>query len=154
MVGKSKLVLETSDASMKNISIVPKGLCTEIDFHMEYYDAEDILKSIIITFENVIAVDFEINVFDNPIGSELCGLYEILDHSAKSNMIEKIFQNRRNKFLDYGDYHYDKDDEADILNYKGNLNRVKQEISKYHLYDQLSIGGVYTILSESYTIKK
>ena len=152
MIKKSKLVLETFDANMKKVTIIPRCLCTEIDFHIEYYD-KDILKSVIIIFENVIAIDFEINLFDNPIGSELSGLYEILDNSAKNNMIEKVFQNRLNKFLDCGDYHYDKYDEGNILNYRGNLNRIKQETSKYHLYEQQSIGGVYTILSESYVIK-
>ena len=36
-----------------------------------------------IIFQQVVAIHFEVNLFDNCIGSELCGFYEIFNVDKK-----------------------------------------------------------------------
>ena len=95
----SKLILNTFDGSMETSTIMPKCLDTKIEFSIKYYNENDELINSSITFEEVISIDFEINYFDNYIGSELCGLYEIFDKKFKIDMIEKVFQNRLKHFV-------------------------------------------------------
>ena len=48
---KSKLILNTFDGTMKNININPKYVDSEVEFHISYYDKDDILtKASIIYF--------------------------------------------------------------------------------------------------------
>ena len=148
----SKLILKTFDGSMKKATINPKFLNTKIEFKFKYYNANDELTNAITTFKGVVAVDFEINYFDNYIGSELCGLYEIFHRTYKIDMIEKVFQNRLKHFLIHDNYHYDENEENDMLNYRENFNEIVNKIDEYHLYEQQTEGGIFSILAKGYIL--
>lgn len=149
---KSKLILSTYDGTMKKLNINQKYTDSKVEFNIKYYDEKDRVIKAIIIFKGVIAIDFEINYFNNSIGSELFGFYEIFDTTAKINMIEKIFNNRLEGYLYHGDYDYEPKDENDMLNYKEELNEVVKEIDKYKLYQQQTEGGIFYILASSYEI--
>lgn len=149
---KSKLILKTFDGTMKKLNINPKSKDSKIEFHIKYYNEEDILTKALIVFKGVIAIDFEINYFDNYIGSELHGFYEIFDTTAKIKMVEKIFNNRLKGVLYHGDYNYDLTEQNDWLNYRENLDKVVKEIDKYKLYQQQTEGGIFYILGLNYEV--
>ena len=48
-----------------------------------------LLTKAVVIFKGVIAIDFEINYFDNFIGSELFGFYEILENNFKIKCYKK-----------------------------------------------------------------
>uniref|UniRef100_UPI0027145874 hypothetical protein n=1 Tax=Anaerotignum sp. TaxID=2039241 RepID=UPI0027145874 len=76
---KSKLLLNTFDGSLKKIKLKPKCENSRVELGIKYFAKEDIPTNATIVFEQVIAIDFEVNCFDNFIGAELFGLYEIFD---------------------------------------------------------------------------
>jgi hypothetical protein len=151
-IKKSDLILTTFDGTMRKLNIKPKCVESTIEFQIEYYNSEDTRTGATLVFEQVIAIDFQINYFNNSIGSELMGFYEIYDNDRKIQMIEKIFNNRLEGYLYHGDYNYDKNDENDILNSRSAINRIVSEIEKYHLYQQQTEGGIFYILANGYKL--
>ena len=149
---KSKLILKTFDGTMNKLSINPKCEDSKVEFYIKYYSEENKLIDSVIIFKGVIAIDFEINYFDNCIFSELAGFYEIIEDIPKINMIEKIFNNRLEGYLYNGDYKYNPKDENDFLNYREPINEIIKKIDKYKLYEQQTQGGIYYILAENYEV--
>lgn len=152
--GKSKLILKTYDGSLLNLKITPKYLDSKVEFRIKYYDETDSLVKAKMIFNKVAFVDFEINLFDNYIGAELFGFYEIFDEGKKKELIEKLFKNRLDGFLYHGDYDYDSDDENDILNYREPIEEFCHNLDEYHLYQQQTQGGIYYILAKNFEIIK
>ena len=151
---KTKLILNNHDARIHKIDINPKNIDTSIVLYTKIYD-EDVKKIIKckLLFKEVSAIDFQINYFDNCIGSEGYGLYEIIENTYKKNLINKVFDYRKEMFLKCG-YNYDENDKHDILNYKNGLNQFSKKIKDYHLYVQNVDAGVYIILSKKVEIIK
>ncbi len=150
----SKLLLKTFDGSLLSLKVKPKCTRTKVECDLKYYDydGDGELKRAKMVFHNVISVDFEINYFDNYIGAELFGFYEIYDEKAKQKMLEKVFQARREGYLMHGDYDYDPEEEADMLNYRGDFHEIENNLEQYHLYQQQTQGGIYYILSQGYEL--
>lgn len=151
---KSKLLVKTFDGSLLSLKIKPKCRESSVEFSVKYYDydGDGNLKKARIVFREAVSVDFEINYFDNCIGSELLGFYEIFGEEYKRRLIEKIFVNRRESFLLHGDYDYDAEDEQDMLNWRGAVNEMLLEVEKYRLFQQQTQGGTYYILASGYDI--
>ncbi|MDU5106472.1 hypothetical protein [Clostridium sp.] len=149
---KAKLILNNFDGTMNKININPKSINSKIDFEIKYYNEDAILTNALITFTEVIAVDFQVNYFNNCTNSDLWGLYEIFDDNSKIEMIEKIFNSRLNGYLSTGDYNYSPDNENDTLNYRESINKTIKQINKYKLYQQNTEGGIYYILALGYEI--
>ena len=152
--GKSKLILKTYDGSLLNLKITPKYLDSKVEFRIKYYDETGSFVKAKMIFDKVAFVDFEINFFDNYIGAELFGFYEIFDEGKKKELIEKLFKNRLDSFLYHGDYDYDSDDENDILNYREPIEVFCYNLDEYHLYQQQTQGGIYYILAKNFKIVK
>ena len=98
---KSKLLIKTFDGSLKNLKVKPKGINSIVEFTIQYYDyegEESLVKAKVIFYE-VVSIDFEVNLFDNCIGAELFGFYEIFQEEKKKELVEKIVRNRRDGFL-------------------------------------------------------
>ena len=150
----SKLLFKTFDGSLLNLKLNPKCLDSSVEFDIEYYDydGDGALIKAKITFTEVVAIDLEVNLFANCIGSELCGFYEIFLEEKKKEMIEKIFKTRLEGFLYHGDYEYDASEENDILNWREPIEQLYENIDKYHLYQQQTEGGIYYILASGYDI--
>ena len=119
----SKLLLKTFDGSMSRLMITPKCDQTEVELHIQYYDYDEdkTLKKVKIRFHSVVSIDFEVNYFDNCIGAELFGFYEIGWPEKKREMIEKVFHTRKDGFLLHGNYDYEPDNDHDMLNYRERL---------------------------------
>ena len=81
----SKLLIKTFDGSLMDIKIKPKCKDSTVTFNVKYYDHEGdgSLMKVKILFQHVVAIHFEVNLFDNCIGSELCGFYEIFNVDKK-----------------------------------------------------------------------
>ncbi|MBQ1393997.1 MAG: hypothetical protein IIY81_10800 [Lachnospiraceae bacterium] len=151
---KSKLLIKTFDGSLKNLKVKPKGINSIVEFTIQYYDyevEESLVKAKVIFYE-VVSIDFEVNLFDNCIGAELFGFYEIFQEEKKKELVEKIVRNRRDGFLYHGNYDYDETDENDMLNWRGPMEKLYENIKEYHLYQQQTEGGIYYILANRFEI--
>ena len=149
----SQLLLPTFDAQLTELKITPKRDNTIISYKLKMYD-EDLQRRVTKTmrFEDVIAIEFQMNYFENLIGAEVCGFYEIFHPERKQSLLERNFISRKENHLFHGDYNYDPDDPHDILNYRENIESILRELDDYHLYDQQTIVGSYLILAKRWSI--
>lgn len=150
----SQLLLKTFDGSLTKLKLKPKCKDSKIEFAIKYYDydGDGSLVKAKVLFHEVVAVDFEINLFDNYIGAELFGFYEIFPAERKKELVEKIFKNRLDGYLYHGDYDYDAAEENDMLNWREPLEELYKNMDKYHLYQQQTQGGIYYILAGGYEV--
>lgn len=148
----SKLLIKTFDGSMPQLVIRPKCNQAQVELDIQYYDydGDGKLKKAKLLFRDVVSIDFEVNYFDNCVGAELFGFYEINRLEKKQEMIEKVFQNRKDGFLLHGNYDYEPDNQHDMLNYRERMSAVYQQLERYHLYQQQTEGGIYYILAGRY----
>ena len=84
-----------------------------------YDELSGIKKSVSIVFTDVAAIDFRINYFDNMVGSEAFGLYQISDRQFIERLVKEIFERRKEIYLLEGDYDYDEADRSEMLNTLG-----------------------------------
>lgn len=152
---RSRLLLTTYDGSITECKIRPQGEDAQVEFAIQYYrreNGEERTVSAVLRFYQVASLDFEVNCFDNPLGAELGGFYEILDESAKKQMLEKVFENRKDGYLFHGDYDYDPGEPADMLNFRPPMEAVLGELEQYRLFQQQTQGGIYHILCKRYEL--
>ncbi len=152
---KSKLLLPTYDGSISEFKVCPQGQNAQAEFSIQYYrwgSGEEQLISAVLRFYEIACLDLEINCFDNPVGAELGGFYEILDVELKKQILEKVFENRREGYLFHGDYDYDPNEPADILNFRPPIEGVLSELEQYRLFQQQTQGGIYHILCKGYEL--
>ncbi len=151
---KAKLLLKTFDGSLIDCKVIPKNKETQVEFNIKYYDydgnGEKLSANII--FNSVIAVDFQVNYFNNCIGAELSGFFQILSTEKKIALIERVFSNRLRGYLDSGDYDYDPNEPNDMLNYRLPIEEIYKDLDSYHLYQQQTDGGIYHILAKSWDL--
>lgn len=152
---KSKLLLNTHDGTLTECRLRPRSEDTQVEFAVQYYrheNGEEGSVSAILRFTQVASMDLEVNFFDNPIGAELGGFYEILDQDFKKRMLERVFLNRKEGYLFHGDYDYDPGEPADILNFRPPMEQVLGELAQYRLFQQQTQGGIYHILCKRYEL--
>jgi len=146
---KAKLVLANFDARIPNISLRPKNLSTKVTVSCKMYDAslkdEKLAK---IVFSGVAAIDFRINYFDNMIGAEACGLYQIEDRPFIEKLVKDIFERRKEIYLLEGDYDYDENEPADMLNVMDLCGAFTRDMDSYSAYIQNVDAGVYIIVAK------
>lgn len=88
-----KLLVKNFDARIPKIEIKPKGSSSKIVFLSKMYDENDNKKiRVKIHFEDVAAIEFCVNYFDNMIGAEAWGLYEIEDIDFVDSVVKRNFQ--------------------------------------------------------------
>ena len=151
---KTKLLMSTYDARLSQLKVMPKYMRTKVSYKLAMYDNEleqKVDRKMI--FENVVAIEFRMNYFDEPIGAECCGFYERLEKEEKEVMLERNFEFRRDSFLLHGDYNYDSEDEADLLNYRDSIDEIKEKIEDYRLFEQQTTGGIYLILAKEWRME-
>lgn len=150
---KGKLVLANFDARISKIDIRPKGRHTKVVISSKMCDAlTDKKKVIKIIFEEVAAIDFRINYFDNCVGSEGTGLYQIMDGQFIDKLVKDIFVRRKELYLLEGDYNYDENDPDDMLNVLDLDGSFSKEADNYHAYVQNVDAGVYIIVAKNIQI--
>lgn len=150
----SKLLIKTFDGSLADLKLTPECAGSTVEFDIRYYDDEgdESLVRAKVIFREAASIDFEINLFDNVIGAELWGFYEIFQTEKKKEIVEKLFRNRLDGFLYHGDYDYDAGDEHDMLNWREPIDELYKKLDTYHLYQQQTQGGIYYILAKSFEI--
>ena len=149
---KGKLILANFDARISDITIKPKNTRTKIIMKSKMYDESGEQKNLKIVFSDVAAIDFRINFFDNMIGAEVLGLYQIEDKSFVDNLVKNIFERRKEIYLLEGHYNYDEDEPADMLNVLDLGGRFKQEADSYNVYVQNVDAGVYIIVAKKFEV--
>lgn len=151
---KSKLLLLTFDAQLIELKIIPKCCHTKISYKLKIYD-EALHQRVIRTmhFEDVAAIKFCINYFDNPMGAEMRGFYEIFQREKKEDILEKNFILRKNSVLFHNDYNYEPNDPYDLLNNRENIEHILKKIDDYHLLQQQTIGGDYFLLAKKWILE-
>lgn len=150
---KSKLLLPTFDAQLIELKICPKCTHTKVSYKLEMYEEALRQKIIrILCFEDVAAIEFHINYFDAPIGTEVCGFYELFQKEQKAAMLERNFLSRKNRFLFHGNYQYDPKEPNDLLNNREDIECIFRELDDYHLLEQQTTGGIYLLLAKRWII--
>lgn len=152
LVKKGKLILANFDARISDITIKPKYTRTKIIMKSKMYDESDEEKKVKIIFSDVAAIDFRINFFDNMIGAEARGLYQIEDKNFTDALVKNIFERRKEIYLLEGHYNYDEEDSADMLNVLDLSGTFEQEAEIYHAYVQNVDAGVYIIVAKNYEL--
>ncbi len=148
-----KLLVKNFDARIPKIEIKPKGSSSKIIVLSKMYDENDDKKiNVKIHFDNVAAIEFCINYFDNMIGAEALGLYEIEDIDFVDSVVKRNFERRREVYLLEGDYEYDPSEPADMLNVFDLLGIYQKEKEKYHAFVQNVDAGVYIIIAKGYQL--
>lgn len=146
---KAKLVLANFDARIPNISIRPKNVSTKVTISSKMYDeSSGEKKTVKLFFEGVVAIDFRINYFDNMIGAEACGLYQIEDKVFIEKLVREIFERRKEIYLLEGDYDYDENEPADMLNVMDLNGSFKKDMDSYSAFIQNVDAGVYIIVAK------
>lgn len=151
---KSKLLLGTYDAKLTKLRVNPKCKRTEVSYKLKMYDEK--LQKLIkrkMMFEDVAAIEFRMNYFDNPMGAEVFGFYEIFAREEKEALLERNFVFRKEGFLYHENYEYEEEDSHDMLNYKSEYEKVRKNLDKYHLFQQQTTGGIYLILAKKWSVK-
>ena len=146
---KAKLVLANFDARIPNISLRPKNLSTKVTISCKMYDTslkDD--KLVKIVFSGVAAVDFRVNYFDNMIGAEVMGLYQIEDRAFIEKLVKDIFERRKEIYLLEGHYDYDENEPADMLNVMDLYGDFTKDMDSYSAYVQNVDAGVYVIVAK------
>ena len=149
----AKLLLRNFDGTMGRLEMTVRGGQTQAVFHTRFWNEADELTEAALVFSEVIAVSFAVNYFDNPMGAELFGLYEIEDGAEKARLVRENFETRRRNFLLAGYDGYDPEDPHDLLNDQTEMGRVLGKIGRYHLYEQQTQGGTYRLLARSHSVK-
>ena len=95
-----RLLVKNFDARIPKIEIRPKGSNSKIVIHSKMYDENDGKKiSVKINFDDVAAIEFCVNFFDDLIGAEACGLYEIEDMDFVDSVVKRNFERRKEVYL-------------------------------------------------------
>lgn len=150
---KAKLMLANYDARISKIDIKPKNKFTKVTLSSRMYNEKtDKKETAKIVFVDVAAIDFRINYFDNMIGAEAMGLYEIIDKNFIEQLVKKTFERRKELYLLEGNYNYDENDEYDMLNTFDLMNIFTEEKDSYHAYVQNVDAGVYIIVAKEIQI--
>lgn len=147
----TKLLLANFDGTMPRLEMLPAYRDTRVLLHTRYWNREDRLVSAELEFFGVAAVGFSVNYLDNPIGSELCGLYELEDEEEKMRLLRENFDRRRRDFLLTG-YQMQEDDPGEFLNNSEQMEQLR--LADHHLYEQQTQGGVYRILAKGWKLEE
>lgn len=139
---KGKLILANFDAQISDIAIKPKNKRTKVIIKAKMYNDSDELKNVKIVFSEVAAIDFRINYFDNMIGAEALGLYQIEDKTFIKCLVKDVFERRKEIYLLEGNYDYDKNDPNDMLNVLDLSGMFREEVDCYSAFVQNVDAGV------------
>ena len=148
-----RLLVKNFDARIPKIEIKPKGSSSKIVVLSKMDDENNDKKTNVkIVFYDVAAIEFCINYFDNTIGAEAFGLYEIENIDFVDSVIKRNFERRKEVYLLEGDYEYNPSEPADMLNVFDFLGTYQKEKEKYHAFVQNVDAGVYIIIAKEYQI--
>lgn len=150
-----KLLIANFDARIPKIEIKPKAAQSKVIISSNMYDETDQKKiRVKIQFDDVAAIEFKINYFDNMMGAEAFGLYEIQDSDFIESVLKSNFERRREVYRLEGGYNYDENDPADLLNTFDLSGTYESEKEEYHAFVQNVDAGIYIIVAKAYQVIK
>ena len=148
-----KLLVRNFDARIPKIEIRPRGARSNIVVFSKMHDENGGGRvNVKIVFEEVAAIEFCVNYFDNMVGAEAFGLYEIEDADFVDSVVRRNFERRREVFLLEGDYSYNAGEPGDMLNAFDLLGNYEKEKESWHAYVQNVDAGVYIVIAKGYQI--
>ena len=151
----AKRILANYDARISKIEIKPKNKHTKVILSSQMYHEEtDKKEAVKLVFVDVAAIDFRMNYFESMMGIEAMGLYEIIDKTFIERLVKETFERRKEIYLLEGDYNYDENDEADMLNSFDVIHMFLEEKDSYHTYVQNVDAGVYIIVAKDLEIRR
>lgn len=149
-----ELILANFDARIPKIEIKPNHETSKVIITSKMYDEETDKKvPVKIHFDEVAAVDFRVNLFDNMAGAEAFGLYAVYNRAFIESVTKTIFDRRKEVFLFVSDYKYDENDEHDMLNCFDILGEFSKKIEEYTAFIQNVDAGVYIIIARNIRIE-
>ena len=152
-MNNANLILANFDARLSKIEVKPKSEQTKVTLSTRMYNEEtDEKENVKIIFDHVAAMEFRINYFDNMIGAEVFGLYEIPDKGFIEQVVNGNFERRKEVYLLEGGYNYDEEDEHDLLNVLDLAGTFATEKDSYHAYVQNVDAGVYIVIAKEVQI--
>ena len=155
IMGKAKLILNNFDARISNIEIKPKNRNTRVIISSKMFDeVSDEQISVKIVLSGVAAISFDINYFDNCIGSEAAGLYRIDEKRFIEELIKRNFARRLEIYLLEDDYEYDENDPNDMLNTMDIDQSFMKEMSQYTTFIQNVDAGTYIFVARDIQIMR
>ena len=95
-----------------------------------------------LVFKDVAGIDFRVNYIDSFIGCEAFGLFCFDDKDIILEIMHDIFRRRKEIYLLEGDYDYDEEDEADVLNIFDLDGKFSKKFDQYK--------AMYKILTQVY----
>ena len=156
---KSKLIFPCDDAHLFSAGYAPEYerqsrlvfLLSEV-----WDEARQTHLCAHLEFRRVAAFEAVLNVFDDPIGADVGGLYELKGNKRKKALLERVFERRRELWLLPGNYDYDPDDPWDCLNSRDALEDFmrKKNLKKYRLFLLEKQGGGFLILARDCEIRE
>ena len=156
---KSKLIFPCQDAHLFSAGYAPEyERQSRLVFLLSEVWDEERQNHIYahLEFRRVAAFEAVLNVFDDPIGADVGGLYELGGKKRKKALLERVFARRRELWLLPGNYDYDPDDPWDCLNSRDELERFerKKNLKKYRLFLLEKQGGGFLILARDVQIRE
>lgn len=156
---RAKLLFPTDDAHLYSAGYAPdyRGKSRLVFLLSELWDEErQENRKLFLEFRNVAAFEFSLNVFDDPLGADVGGLWELKGRKRKLALLERVFQRRRELWLLSGNYDYDPEDPWDCLNSREELKRFarKKNLKKYRLFVLEKQGGGCLILAKKCRIRE
>ena len=150
---KANCILPNFDARISKIDIRPKNRHTKVTISSRMYNPEtDMPENVKLVFADVAAIDFRINYFDNMIGAEVLGLYEIIDRKFIDQLVQDNFERRKEMYLLEGNYNYDEEDPHDMLNTFDLMGTYEDEKDHYRAFVQNVDAGVYIIVAKEFQV--
>lgn len=152
---KGKLIFNNHDARLQKLEISPRNSKTIVNLFFRMFDPESKEQiNVRVRISGIGAIDFRINCFDNMIGSECNGLYEILDPNFKNQLVKGIFDRRREIYLMEGDFKYYANDKDNLLNTFDTLDDYKKYFNEYHVLVQNVDAGTYIFMARKIEVIK
>ena len=150
---KANCILPNFDARISKIDIRPKNRHTKVTISSRMYNVTtDKPENVKLVFTDVAAIDFRINYFDNMIGAEVMGLFEIADRDWIEALVKDNFRRRKEVYLLEGHYHYDEADDHDMLNTFDFMGAFEEEKEHYRAFIQNVDAGVYIIVAKDFQV--
>ena len=152
-MAKANRILANFDVRISKIEILPENRATKVVMESSMRDAlSGRNRRVTIVFSDVAAIDFRINYFDNAIGSEAAGLYQIVEQQFAENLVKEIFERRRALYLLEGDYDYHADDPGDLLNTLDVYGSFMPMADHYGVFIQNVDAGGYLVVAKEIQI--
>lgn len=148
---KTNLLYHTFDGDLKSVSVIPKHLKSKCSFQMELWNEEEQSKTTLtLNFDHVAALEFSMNFCDNMVGADLGGFYKVPGKKQKRKLLERNFKRRKKDWLMTRMSDIEAEEPDDMLNDRGNVDKLEEKLKKYSLYLLQSMGGAWLVLAKGY----